>query len=90
MPFMKKNMRDPLAPIFDDTKLHHTFLKFLKFKQLIQTVQHDLHIKMCLETKFTFFLIFYYLLIKMGTKIQWPENNDFVKYLINSKKFTKM
>ena len=21
----------------------------------------------------------------MGTKIQWSENNDFVKYLINSK-----
>ena len=25
----------------------------------------------------------------MGTKLQWPENNDFVKYLINSKKFKK-
>ena len=31
---------------------------------------------------FEFFLLF----IKMGTKIQWFEYSDFVKYLINSKK----
>ena len=34
---------------------------------------------------FTFFLIFL-LSIKINTKIQWYENNDFIKYLTNSKK----
>ena len=29
------------------------------------------------------------LFIKMGTKIQWSEYSDFVKYLINSKKIQK-
>ena len=34
---------------------------------------------------FEFFLLF----IKMGTKIQWSQYSDFVKYLINSKKIPK-
>ena len=45
-------------------------------------------LKYACRSNFTFFkkkLLF----IKMGTKIQWYENNDFVKYLINSKKFQK-
>ena len=34
---------------------------------------------------FAFFLLF----IKIGTKIQWSEYSNFIKYLINSKKNSK-
>ena len=44
--------------------------------------------KMCLQIKFYIFN-FFLLFIKMGLKIQWSENNNFVKYLINNKKITK-
>ena len=41
---------------------------------------------MCLHIKIYIFKKKKLLFIKMGTKIQWSKNNDFVKYLINSKK----
>ena len=75
--------RDPITSFFCDTRLHSTFLKS---KRSIQTVQHDGYIKMCLQVKFYIFFELFLLIIKMGTKIQWSEYNDFVKYLINSKK----
>ena len=77
--------RDPITPFFGGTGLHSIFSKF---KQSIQTIQHDGYVKMCLQIKFYIFLIFI-LFIKMGTKIQWSEYIDFVKYLINSKKIRK-
>ena len=62
---------------------------FSKSKQSIQTVQHDGYVKMYLQMKFYIFFEFFLLSIKMDTKIQRFENNDFVKYLINSKKIQK-
>ena len=41
---------------FSDTGLYSTFLKF---KQSIQTVQHDRYIKICLLIKFYIFLNFF-------------------------------
>ena len=35
------------------------------------------------------FFFNFLLFIKIGTKIQWSENNNFVKYLINSKTIHK-
>ena len=46
-------------------------------------------LKCACRSNFTFFWIFL-LFIKMGTKIQWSKYSDFVKYLINRKKFKKM
>ena len=45
-------------------------------------------LKCAWKSDFIFFLNFL-LFIKMGPKIQWSENNNFVKYLINIKKIKK-
>ena len=50
------------------------FFLILKFKQTIRTVQHNLHIKMCLETKFYIFFGFSLLFIKMCTKLLFSDN----------------
>ena len=76
--------------------LQHSVLRFLKFKQSIQTVQHDLYTKICFETKFYIFFEFFLLFFKYFTKLLFLDNsgplknNSFVKYLINSKKFKKV
>ena len=80
-------MRNSITVFFYDTGLHSIFLKS---KQLIQTVQHNEYVKMCLQIKFFIFFNFFLLFIKMGKKIQWSEYSDFVKYLINSKKIQKI
>ena len=43
-------MRDLIKPYISIYKL--IIFAISKFKQLIQTIQHDLHIRMCLKTKF--------------------------------------
>ena len=42
-----------------------------------------------LADQILYFFEFFLLFIKIGTKIQWSEYSDFVKYLINSKKNSK-
>jgi hypothetical protein len=54
--YIYKMRKDPLTFIFGNTGLHPIFLKF---KQLIQTVQHDGYIKMYLQIKFYIFLNFF-------------------------------
>ena len=70
-------------------------LRFSKSKQSIQTVQHDLYIKMCFEIKFYIFFKKNLLFIKYFTKVLFLDdfgplkNNSFVKYLMNIKKIQK-
>ena len=45
-------------------------------------------LKCVCRSNFTFFWIFFGFIL-LGTKIQWSEYSDFVKYLINSKKIQK-
>ena len=56
------------------------------FQKFTWAQQRFFHIKMYLHIKLYIVLNFFFTFIKMGTKIQWSEYSDFVKYLINSKK----
>ena len=49
-----------LLTTFESTTFYNNLiLQFSKSKQSIQTVQHDIYIKMCLEIKFYIFLNFF-------------------------------
>ena len=79
-------------------KYNQFIFQFPKSKKLIQTIRCVLHIEMCLETKFYFFLEFFYYLLSHfenrwsndGLTKQWNcWISDFQSGLINSKKNPK-